>query len=259
MMMLRQRRAILAAVIGLTPVIIPLIVVFGSMEAYAPGGNKIFVHLVEYVHLKALVPLLALFFGCMLIGEDVESPDHPVSVNAPHPAVRVDIRQVFCLYGHDHLHPRALRASHIRRLHVPGQLLLLQSQPHPHAPLRRRYHYGLTRLRSPVRLSRRMRQAPHCARADLHLRLATGYHLKIPGVIEYLAGEIYMNALMPMLATSRDTASTQNALLNLSKTELPLSPTMAIVSLVLIATGFLVLTTLVVRHREYSAARALGV
>ena len=70
---LRHKRILLAGIVTLTPVIIPLALAFLSTARYADDGYQIFVRIVEQLYLKAMAPLLALFFGSMLVGEDVES------------------------------------------------------------------------------------------------------------------------------------------------------------------------------------------
>ena len=66
---LRRKRTILAGVVALLPVVIPLVLTVFTEGAFGREGNKIFVMLMEDIYVKALLPLLAMFFGIMLIGE----------------------------------------------------------------------------------------------------------------------------------------------------------------------------------------------
>ena len=51
----------------------PLTIAFLSKGVFAPRGEELFVRLVENLYFRASAPLLALFFACMLVGEDVET------------------------------------------------------------------------------------------------------------------------------------------------------------------------------------------
>ena len=75
----------MAASVALSPVLIPLALSLLSEQAHSPEGQETLHTLVKYLYIQAMVPLLALFFGSMLIGEEVESQMMPFLLTRPIP------------------------------------------------------------------------------------------------------------------------------------------------------------------------------
>lgn len=82
-MMVRQRRIVLAAFICFLPVLIPLTMAFFSSSQYADSGMETFMNLTQHLQINVLAPLLALFFATMLVGQDVESQTIPFVLTRP--------------------------------------------------------------------------------------------------------------------------------------------------------------------------------
>jgi ABC-type transport system involved in multi-copper enzyme maturation permease subunit len=61
------------AVICLLPVALPLLTIFFSGNDFADDGQLQFIRIADQIYLGVIVPLIALFFATMLVGEEAES------------------------------------------------------------------------------------------------------------------------------------------------------------------------------------------
>lgn len=257
LMMLRRKRVALAILVTLAPVLIPLAVAFLSLSQFAAEGNRIFVMLVEQVYLKALAPLLALFYGCMLIGEDVELQVITYLLTRPLPRSALVLGR-FLAYlaistvilltsmallfaacttaGGLQVSPSTLRLW----LHYAGVVVVALSAYGAFAVLlgaltQRPIIYGVVFLFGWQRL------------VSL-----------IPGAADFLTLEKYVNALLPRLATQRENEVLRVALVEFQKQQILVAWPKALLTLVVVIGVLLTITCLVLRLREYSRARAVG-
>ena len=84
--MLRRRRSQVVGAIVVVPAFIPLLLVFlPSSSDIESGEIWVFTQIVETFYIGAVAPLLALFFGAMLLGEDIESQTIPYILTRPTP------------------------------------------------------------------------------------------------------------------------------------------------------------------------------
>ena len=81
----RRKMTYFAAFIAFSPLLIPLALVLPRDIWFEADGRGVFMALAGMIYVNALCPLMALFFGCMLIGEDLESGTFPYVLTRPIP------------------------------------------------------------------------------------------------------------------------------------------------------------------------------
>ena len=80
----------------------------------------------------------------------------------------------------------------------------------------------------------------------------------VPGIIDFITIEKYLKLLLPPLAVQRDNPVLRMALVEFQKQEFVIGASKAIAILSVTILLFIGLTSVIVRHREYTAARAAG-
>jgi len=84
-MIKRRRNQVIGAVI-LLPALIPLLLlVLPKSVDFTTSDTFVFTQMIEIFYIRAVTPLLALFLGAMLIGEDIESQTIPYILSRPIP------------------------------------------------------------------------------------------------------------------------------------------------------------------------------
>jgi ABC-type transport system involved in multi-copper enzyme maturation permease subunit len=255
-MMLRRRRIILATLLSLSPLFIPLALAFLSDTAFAEDGNRVFVQLVEFIYLKAIAPLLALFFGCMLIGEDVELQTMTYLLTRPFPRSAFVIGR-FLSY--------MLVASMILVLSIimifsactsVGNLAFTAET------VRLLVHYLAVAMLALFGYGAFAMFLGSTVKHPIIFGIAFlfGWQklaLYVPGMVDFLTIEKYLLELLPKLATQRANIVIQTALGEFEKQQWHITTPKALASLFFISSCFILGTCLAVRWREYSAARAV--
>jgi len=257
LMMLRRQRLVLAAVVTLLPVLIPLAMAFMSSSQFADDGAKTFVGLVESVHINVLAPLLALFFACMLVGEDAET--QTISYILTRPISRA-----------------AWVVGRFGAYFVVSAGILLMSMFLTFAACTALDEFGFTQP-DLVLMLHYLGVAAMALLAYGAVSIFLGAVTKrpiivgvlllygwqkltrvVPGLIDFLTIQKYTDALLPSLATQRDNVEIQTALGAFQRKVFLVGAAKAGATLVMITLVLLLLTVLTVRLRQYSAARAAG-
>lgn len=255
--LLRQRRVILGGIVTLIPVIIPVAMSFFSSGAFADEGGPVFVKMMELLYLKAIIPLLALFFGCMLIGEDIESQTMPFMLTRPLPrsayvlgrylayvviTAAVLVPSMFLTFvGCTSLAtfgfsmPNVLLMLHYNLIAVLGLMAYGALCMFLGATVKRPIVVGVIFLIPWQRLA-----------------------LRIPGYVDFATIEKYMNLMLPVLPTQRENVLMREVMSGISKQEVLISPLAAGITLVGVSAVFVILTQLAVRWREFSNAKAIA-
>lgn len=83
--MIQRRRSQMVALILLLPAFIPLILLFLPRGDINTSNTFVFDNMAEMLYVLTVTPLLALFFGAMLVGEDIESQTIPYILTRPVP------------------------------------------------------------------------------------------------------------------------------------------------------------------------------
>ncbi len=256
-LLLRRKRVILATALVLTPIVIPLALAFLSATAFAEDGNRIFVRLVESLYLKAMAPLLALFFGCMLIGEDVELQTMPYLLTRPLPRSALVIGRFFA-YGAVasailmvSIAMAFAACTSVGGLALTRDTALLLAHYEALAVLSLFAYGALSML-----LGALMRYP-----VVVGILLIFGWQrlaMLLPGMIDFLTIEKYLSALLPKLATERENVVIKTALVEFQKQQLLVDAPKAFMAIIAIVAVLVIATCVVVRQREYSAARIMG-
>lgn len=256
-LLLRRRRTVLAILVGFLPVLIPLASSLLSSAPVSPEGITFFVAIAEKLFLIGVVPMFALFFGCMLVGEDVELHTIHYILTRPVPRSAWVIGK-FLAYlivaslivlpalaltfaACTALGTFAFTASNLRLLlHYSGVMVMALAAYGSLAMLlgaffKRPVIYGVLFLFGWQRIA-----------------------ILVPGVIDFITIEKYLKLLLPPLAVQRDNPVLRTALMEFQKQEFVIGAYKAVAVLVVATVVFLVLTSVIVRHREYTAARAAG-
>jgi ABC-type transport system involved in multi-copper enzyme maturation permease subunit len=256
-MTVRRKRAILAGGIALTPVLAPLAMAFLSAAQFGAEGNEIFVEIVDYVYLRTMAPLMALFFGCMLIGEDVEGETIPYFLTRPLPRSAWILGKYFAFmvvaaglllpsilltfFACTTLAEFSVTATNVKLLlHYEGVMVMAL------------LGYGAVCLFLGALVRRPIIVGVVALFAWQRLAVA------IPGVIDFITIEKYVVAMLPKLATEGENVVLQTALMEFKRKVFFVGAVKAGATLLVISFALLALTTFVVRWREYSSARALG-
>lgn len=258
-MMVRRMRVVMATVVCLLPVLIPLSTAFLSRDRYAEEGAEMFRMLVEHAHITVLAPLLALFFGSMLIGEDIEGQSIPYVLTRPMPRSAWVLGR-FAAY-----------------MMVTGAILLVS--------ILLTFASSTSLAKFGVSLANLVVLAQYSAVALLAL-LGNGavamflgactkrpiifgvfvlygwqqLAVKVPGVIDFFTIQKYTNAMLPALASERaqQTAAGREALLEFTRHVYAVGATKACIALLVISAVFIALTVFSVRVRQFASSRAIG-
>ncbi|HOZ49176.1 MAG TPA: ABC transporter permease [Candidatus Hydrogenedentes bacterium] len=257
LMLLRQKRIILATSISFVPILIPLALAFLSIGRYGNNGQDVFVQIIENIYVRAMAPLLALFFGSMLVGEDVEMQTIPYILTRPAPrsawvlgkfaaylmvtsgilATSIVLTFAACTaLGGLEVNAASMKllseyiSVDLFALWVHGALCTLLG-----ALVKRPVVFGVVILFG-------------------WQRIAT----IVPGVVDFLTIEKYITTLLPPLAMVREAKIMKWFGLDFPKQEYIISNYRATLTLLILIVAFLGFASHVVRRREYSSARAMG-
>lgn len=253
----RRRRSILAIAITFVPVLIPLAIAFFDTAPTVPSGAETFTHLMKDLYLKAIAPLLALFFGCTLIGEDIESHTIHYMLTRPVPrsawvlgrfaAYVVFVGGVVLLSlglafaACTALGTFSASAGNLRLLaHFSGVLLAAVAV------------YGALGMFLGAAAKRPV------VYSVIFLFGWQRVAMNMPGLADLLTLEKYLTALLPPLPTQQANPVMQSAILEFQKTEYLVGVGRASLVLIAVTAVLVALTAFVVRWREFTPARAAG-
>lgn len=257
MMSLRRKRVLLAGCIALTPVIIPLAMAFLSTSAFAEEGNETFVRMVEMMYLQAIVPLMGLFFGCMLIGEDVEAQTMPYFLTRPIPRFGWVLGKFLAFMGiTTALIGPAIALTFCACVSL-GEFTFSKEN------IKLLMHYELVLFMALLGYGSLCMFLGALFKRPIIIGIAIVFGwqrlaMYVPGVIDFFTVEKYVKAMLPTLPTERAKVVIRTAMAEFHKKEFLISASKAAITLLIIVIVLLFLTNLVVRLREYSSSKAHG-
>jgi len=255
--MMRQKRIILATGVTLVPVLIPLALAFLATGRYGNNGHDIFIHIIESLYLKAMSPLLALFFGSMLIGEDVELQTILYILARPVPR-SAWVAGKFAAYMV--LAAAILVTSILLTFFACSALGGLEAN---HEELRLLADYVGINLAALVVYGSLCTFLGALVRRPVVFGVVLMFGWQrfatiVPGVVDFLTIEKYIVAMLPPLPIERQTKVLKWFGIEFPKEEFVISNARASLTLLIVAVCLLIWTGYVVRRREYSSARAVG-
>lgn len=256
-MMLRRKRIALITVIILLPVFVPLSLAFLSVSEFAEDGNKIFVFIVENIYLKGMVLLLALFYGTMLVGEEVENQTIQYLLTRPIPRNAIILGR-FGAY---------LLLSGLLLVAAMGMVFAACTSiggfGFSAETIKLFIHYALLLVAALAAYGAFTSFLGSVTRWPIIIGVAALFGWQrlvifIPGAIDFLTIEKYINAMLPAMATQRQNPVLKLAVAEFEKQQLVVGATKGGIVLLCLIAAFLCMTCLVIRYREYSQAKAIG-
>lgn len=256
LLMTRRKQPILLLAVALVPVLLPLGAYFFSVGDRGFSDSSLFSRIATAVYLQTLTPLIALFFGCSLVSEDVESQTITHILTRPVP------RSAWIL-GKFLAFNLAATLSLALGLVVFFLVSLLagkvESNP---ANLNLLPHFMGVIALAMLAYSALCAYFGSSQKRPIVLSLVVIYGwqriaLLMPGVVDFLTIEKYVKALLPDSDKARAAGSMATMLLEMQKKEVEVGTAKAILVLLFITLLFLAFTVWVVRRREYTSARVL--
>jgi len=257
MILLRRQRLLMAAIIALLPVAIPAATAYLSESEFADYGSQIFVHLVEQLHITVLAPLLALFFATMQVGEDVESNTLVYTLTRPTPRSAWVLGRFLAYYVvTSMLLTASIALTFVASTALPGiginvsdVLLMLH---YCGVALMAVMAYGALALLLGAATKRPI------VYGVLLLYGWQGLASAVPGLVDFLTIKKYTDALLPVLATQRQSFSLETELGTFQKQAFLVDGVSALATLFGVTVVFLAYAIYTVRNREYASSRAIG-
>lgn len=256
-MQMRRKRLLLAALTALTPAVVPVLMAMFGVSQQDTTGATVFVNLIEEVYLKAIAPLLAIFFGCSLIGEDVELVTIPYVLTRPIPRSSI-------VFG------RFLSYLLVASIVLVVSMVLtmagcttLGSLPLSTGTIELTAQYSFVGVMALLGYGALTVFLGAITRRPIIASIVIIFFyqqllLRIPGLLDFFTILKYTNAMLPVLPTQRANPVFQTVLGEYQKEQLLVSAPTAVCALVGIALLFLGLSCAIMRWREFSTARAIG-
>jgi len=257
LLILRRDRIMLAAVLVMLPVAIPLILVFLTIGPYGEDGTGLFMRLVERIHINTMAPLLALFFGTMLVAEDAESKTLSYLLVRPTPRSAWLIGRfggsflVTALVLGMSLVMTTAASTALPNLDTDAEGIHLLLHHLGVAALALLAYGGLTAFLGA------MTKRP----IVFGVLLIYGWQqmaIYIPGLVDFFTIQKYTDAILPAIEGERDEYVFQQAFIEYQKQMYYISPTSALMMLVMLIVAFITFTVIAVRWREYASPGAAG-
>ena len=253
--MLHRRRSQVIAIILLLPAFIPLLLLFLPRGQLDNGVTFVFDNMAEMLYIYAVTPLLSLFFGAMLVGEDIESQTIPYILTRPVPrsawiAGRFLAFLVLCsLLLFAALSITFVTCS-ILDVSFPAGKTLVTMLHYEGAGIAALLGYGSICMLLGAVVKRPV---------ILGVLLIFGWQraaMYAPGITDFFTIEKYVNALLPEGGASIVVLS-QAAITDAYKSEMVVSAPSALMTLIVIAIGCVVLTSAAVLSKEYTTPTAV--
>jgi len=257
-MMVRQRRIVLAAFICFLPVLIPLMMAFFTSSQFSESGLKTFMQLTQSLQINVLTPLLALFFATMLVGQDVESQTIPFVLTRPiHRSAWVLGRFLAYLFV----------ATVIMSISIAltfAACTTLEGFGYDAKNIKLVGHFiwvGIMALTAYGAFTMFLGTA---SKRPIVLGVAFLYGWQrlaniIPGLVDFLTIQKYINSIMPSLAMARmKEVTVQTEMGEFTKQTINIGIVNATLALLFIIVGLCFLTVLGLRGKEFASAHSLG-
>ena len=254
-MLQRRRNQVIAVIISL-PAFIPLLLIF--LPTGVDFDNEIafvFTQMAELLYIRAVTPLLALFFGAMLIGEDIESQTIPYILSRPVPrSAWIAGRFLAYLTATSLLMFAVLTISFVScsilEISFPSIDTFLMLLRYEGVAVMSLMGYGAicmllgSTVRRPIIVG------------ILLIFLWQRFAMWAPGITDFFTIEKYVNALLPGGGTNIVSLFEATAIAAY-KAELAVSAPAAVITLIGIAVACLARTTVAVLNKEYTTPTAV--
>ncbi|MFP6598798.1 MAG: ABC transporter permease subunit [Candidatus Hydrogenedentota bacterium] len=257
LIMIRQRRIIFATLICFLPVLIPLLMAFVSRSQFGDPGLDTFLALSTTIYVTALCPLLALFFATMLIGQDVEAHTIPYILTRP-------LQRSAWVFG------KFLSFLTIAGAIMGIALILLFGACTALADfainienVQLLFHLWIATIFGMLGYGSLTMFLGAVSKRPIIIGVILIYAWQpvamfVPGYIDFFTIRKYISAIMPSLAAQSESQRFETAFGDFEKHFFTVGLPEAMLTLIAISLGFMLLTVITVRRREYASAHALG-
>ncbi len=256
-LMLRRQRLILSAIIAFLPVIIPLATAWWSTATYSVEGAEVFRFVVDQLQVKLLAPLMALFFGSMLVAEDLDAQTIPYILTRPIPR-SAWVAGKFIAY--------AIVTATMLALSITLTFFactVLADFTVEAGSLGLCAHYIAVATVSLLGYGALAMALGAATRRPIIYAVLIFYGWEklatlVPGVVDFLTLQKYVEALMPAMASERGNIELETALGVFTKEVYFVGAGKALAVLGILILSFVAVTVRAVREREYVTARSAG-
>lgn len=254
-MLQRRRNQVIAVIISLPAFIPMLLIVLPTSEDFASENTFVFTQMAELLYIRAVTPLLALFFGAMLIGEDIESQTIPYILSRPVPrSAWIAGRFLAYLAVTSLLMFAVLTISFVScsilEISFPSMDTFLALLRYEGVAVMSLMGYGAICMllgaivRRPIIVG------------ILLIFLWQRFAMWAPGITDFFTIEKYVNALLPG-GGSNVVSLIELTVFDAYKAELAVSAPVAVLTLIAIAVACLARTTVAVLNKEYTTPTAV--
>lgn len=254
LMLWRRKHLLILLLIALLPGCIPLVFIFLTRIDHSSLPKTFFTDLTFHVYLQNFVPLISIFFGCSLVNEEMDNRTITLILTRPIPRSAWLFGR-FCAFFLASMFSFSAGVGFLfGTCLLPGQIQFDSTS------VSLLFHFlGIIALSLLAHIAL-------CAffgasqKKPMVLSLIViygwqGLALLMPGLIDFLTIEKYVNELLPVDGRDQTSASIARTLLESQKQEYLVGVGYSIMALLFITGLFLVLATLMVRHREYASAK----
>ncbi len=257
--MTRRRRFALAAALTFLPALVPIMESFFGRSVYALMASELFTRLAEKLYIDLLSPLLGLFFATMLIAEDVELRTINYILTRP-------IRRGIWVLGRFTAFLLAAAPILLVSLAITAVACSVERQGFVLSnfnDLKLFIHYvAVQTIALAVYGAFSLFLGALTKRPIVYgVLLIYGWQRVaafVPGVVDFLTIQKYIDGLKPVLATQRNLVEIQTALGTFQREVFAVGAVKALVVLLVLISLFLGASALSLRTREFGGDKTAG-
>lgn len=252
---LRRRKTWIMAVLALLPAALPAIVAYYGAGRTGPP-DRLFVALTDFLYVYTLVPLLALFYACSLLSEEMEGHTLPLLLSRPVPRSALVLGKFIAYVAV----ASALASLSLAALYYSSVLCLQLPASLEHHALLMRYAalcaLGLLAYGALCVMVSSLTRRP----ALIAAVFIFGWEkmvIALPGYADFLTVQKYLAALLPQVGFRRVEIAKVELPVELMREVIPVSATAAL-GVLLGATALLLGAACVALRRRQFAASSAG-
>lgn len=256
-MMPRRRMTILAAFLAFSPLLMPIMLLASRDIFTEVPGEDVFVRITQYAYFQALIPLLALFYGCSLIGEDIEANTFTYVLTRPIPRSAWALGKFLGYVAGTSI----LLGASMFLLFILSTLLKDFSLSGANILLLLKFYWALVMALGAYGAIALMLGALVKRPMIAGMVLFFGWQsiaLTLPGYTNYVTVSKYVSAIMPKVIGKPTVFETFVESMGVQDIVKQVSPTASAIILLGIMAAFIGATAYVTRWREYTTANAAG-
>ncbi|MCC6491117.1 MAG: ABC transporter permease [Candidatus Hydrogenedentes bacterium] len=253
---LRRRKTWVMAVLAVVPAALPAIIGYYGAGRSGPP-DRLFVALTDFVYVYTLVPLLALFYACSLLSEEIEGQTLPLFLSRPVPRSALVLGK-FAAYV---AIASALAGLSLAALFYASALFLRLPVSSAHHALLVRYTAlcvaGLLAYGALCMMVSSLTRRP----ALIAAVFIFGWEkmvIALPGYADFLTVQKYLAALLPQVGFRRLEIAKVELPVELMREVIPVSAGAALAVLLAVSGLLLAVACVAVSRRQFAASGSGG-